>query len=133
MANKCTIELPVSLGDTIYLKEAKIVNCRYWGDKYAGKNGLPNCDAHEYDCCAGEPGGQPCNAEYEYSVSAIKVIDIILTEFAMAIIKNNDPYWSERTDEYLLTKEEADRWVEEMTRKEAERRAKAKKEGEEKR
>ena len=103
MANKCTIELPVSIGDKIYLKKKKIINCRYFGDEYAREDRTPNCLQHEYDCGAPEDGGLPCNAEYEYYIQEVEVDDWILSDFAEAVIKDE---LNELLEKYALTREE---------------------------
>lgn len=109
MAKQTTITLPISIGDTIYEKRCRVVSCRYFGDRYSGKDGQPNCAMHEYDCEPEEDGGSGCDAEYQYYVKPTKVDDIILCNFAREIITGEkNKYASER---FLLTKEDADIWI----------------------
>ena len=110
--NKTIITIPVSIGDTIYEKKSKIVNCRYWGDKYSGKDGYPNCGEHEYDCskdswrCQDDKDIEPCDAEIEYFIQPVIVNESILLWYVEDFLRNKN-----YTDKYLLTKEEADSWL----------------------
>ena len=109
MAKQTIITLPVSIGDTIYEKRCMVTGCRYFGDRYSGKDGQPNYAMHEYDCEPEENGGSGCDAEYQYYVRPTKVDDIILRNFAREIITGEkNRYASER---FLLTKEDADIWI----------------------
>lgn len=114
-----SIDLPVGIGDTIYEKKSKVVNCRYFGDEYAAPDGQPHCLQHEYDCGSPEDGGQPCDAELEYFVEPIVVDDLWLSMFADAVIQDK---MNKLLEEYALNKEDADKWVSEKTAKFAEER-----------
>lgn len=70
MVHKTVIELPVSIGDTIYKKRSKVISCQYFGDEYSGPGGQPNCMQHEYDCDA-------CDAVHEYWVEPV-IVDAFL-------------------------------------------------------
>lgn len=109
VARQTTITLPISIGDTIYEKCYRIVNCRYFGDRYSRKDGQPACDMHEYDCEPEEDGGLGCDAEYQYYVKPTKVDDTILCNFAEEIITGEKNRYA--SEKYLLTKEDADNWV----------------------
>ena len=113
---KTTLEVPVAIGDTIYRKCDKIIDCRYFGDEYAAKDGTPHCLQHEYDCDP-DDNGKACNAKYEYYVEPIKVSNIILADFFKAEIKGKD-----MRNIFALTKEEADTWIQQKTEEELKRR-----------
>lgn len=115
MANLTTITIPISLGDTIYRKNKKVVSCRYFGDEYAGEDGQPHCSQHEYDC-------DDCDAIFEYSVIEEKVSDVTMCNFACKVIKGVPI--EDASSKYILNKEEALKWVEENNRKEAEKQCK---------
>lgn len=114
--SKTIITLPVSIGDTIYEKKSKIVNCRYWGDECSAEDGYPNCGEHEYECskdpwiCQHYKDIQPCDAEIEYFINPVKVNETILLWYVEDFLRNEN-----YTDKYFLTKEEADSWLESMT------------------
>lgn len=118
-SQKTILTLPVSIGDTIYEKKSRIINCRYWGDECSAEDGYPNCGEHEYDCskdpwiCQEYKDIEPCDAEIEYSINPVKVNETILLWYAEDIIRH------ERDMElrYFLTKEEADMWVKTMNAK----------------
>ena len=94
--HKTVIELPVSLGDTIYKKQFRIVNCRYFGDRYSAENGQPNCEQHEYDCDFGDN----CDATVEYYVEPVTVDELLLSSFASDIIRH-----THYMNAYLITNE----------------------------
>ena len=116
--NKTIITIPVSIGDTIYEKKSKIVNCRYWGDEYSGEGGYPNCGEHEYDCSSSswvyedDNDIKPCDAEIEYFIQPVIVNESIILLYVEDFLYNKN-----YTDKYLLTKEEADSWIESNIRK----------------
>lgn len=122
MASPTTITIPISLGDTIYRKNKKVVSCRYFGDEYASEDGQPHCLQHEYDCASEEDGGDGCDAIFEYSVIEEKVSDVTMCNFACKVIKGVPI--EDASSKYILNKEEALKWVEENNRKEAEKQCK---------
>jgi hypothetical protein len=114
--HKTVITLPVSIGDTIYEKKSRIINCRYWGDEYSDEDGYPNCSQHEYDCssdswtCQTYKDIKPCDAETEYFVKPVIVDESVILRYVQDFLCNRN-----YTSKYLLTKEEADSWIDSMS------------------
>ena len=108
-----TIIVPIGIGDIIYEKHIKFKYCRYMNDKYA-YNGIPNCAQHEYDCCSEEEGGKPCDAIHEYYVTDHTVTNDDVLYFAKRQILREE----DKPQLYLLTKEDANTWVEQKTKEE---------------
>ena len=115
MANSIII-VPVAIGDTIYRKKVKVASCRYFGDRYAGTDGQPNCHHHEYDCERG------CDAKFSYYAEPIKVDSDVVLEFASEQLRPGSTSIGEK---YLITKEDADDWLCQMEENENKKESKS--------
>ena len=121
MTNPTTITIPISMGDTIYRKNRKVVSCRYFGDEYAREDGQPHCLQHEYDCASEEDGGDGCDAVFEYFITEEKVNEFTMCNFAYEVIRGER---NEYASNYFLNKEDALKWVEVHNKLEAEKQCK---------
>ena len=111
------INLPISIGDSIFEVKEYIKTCRYFGDEYAAEDGYPNCAQHEYDCICSDYDldeyAEPCDAVYDYMIGMKKIYEWEYSICAERVARGKPALAYNE----FLTRQEAEKYIEETRKK----------------